>query len=176
MALVARSEIISSDRTAASVDAVDRRLLELLSADPRMSVRALARAISMSPSAVGERLDRLTKRGVIRGFRLEIDPAALGYALEAEVAIRLRKGKPMADTVNALTSIPEVRTVRLVTGRWDLLLSVLVRDSAHLREVLYDRLWSVADVHDSESMIVMHTWSCDGPLASRDRQTTSAEP
>jgi len=51
----------------ALVDGVDRRLIELLSDDPRLSGRALARAIGMSPGAVGERLERMRVSGVIQG-------------------------------------------------------------------------------------------------------------
>jgi DNA-binding Lrp family transcriptional regulator len=153
------------ERADSTVDSIDRRLLELLSANPRMSTRALARAIQMSPSAVGERLDRLEKRGIIRGFHLDVDPTALGYSLEVVVAIQLRQGKPVVQTVNALRSIPEVRSIQLVTGRWDLLLTFLVRDQDHLREILLGGVWSVADFQHSESMIILQTWSSARPLA-----------
>mgnify|MGYP001037945209 FL=1 len=146
------------------VDAMDRRLLELLIENPRLSNRALARAIGMSPSAVGERLDRLQKRGVIRGFTAEVDLAALGYALEVVVAIQLRQGKPVRETVEQLRSIKEVRSIQLVTGRWDLLLTFQVRDQLHLREILLGEVWAVADFQHSESMIVLQTWTAPTPL------------
>ena len=148
------------------VDATDRRLLELLIEDPRLSNRAMARAIGMSPSSVGERLDRLQKCGVIRGFAADVDPAALGYALEVVVAIQLRQGKPVRDTVESLRAIPEVRSVQLVTGRWDLLLTFLVRDQLHLREILLGGVWAVADFQHSESMIILQAWSSPTPLAA----------
>ncbi|MGI5128292.1 Lrp/AsnC family transcriptional regulator [Pseudonocardia sp. CA-107938] len=146
------------------VDATDRRILELLIEDPRASNRALARAVGMSPSAVGERLDRLQKRGVIRGFSADVDHAALGYALEVVVAIQLRQGKPVRETVEQLRAIREVRAVQLVTGRWDLLLTFMVRDQLHLREILLGDVWSVADFQHSESMIILQTWRSPTPL------------
>lgn len=152
------------ERTGSELDSVDRRLLELLTADPRMSTRALARAIHMSPSAVGERVDRLEKRGIIRGFHLDVDPSALGYGLEVVVAIQLRQGNPVRDTVDSLRSIAEVRSVQLVTGRWDLLLTFLVRDQHHLREILLGEVWSVADFQHSESMIILQTWASGAQL------------
>lgn len=162
-----KSGATDTERNGGTIDTVDRRLLELLSTDPRMSVRALARAIQMSPSAVGERLDRMEKRGIIRGFRLDVDPIALGYTLEVVVAIQLRQGKPVVDTVDALRSIPEVRTVQLVTGRWDLLLTLQVRDQLHLREILLNEVWSEADFQHSESMIILQTWSSGHVLDER---------
>lgn len=148
------------------VDATDRRLLELLIEEPRLSNRALARAIGMSPSSVGERVDRLQKRGIIRGFSTDVDPAALGYTLEVVVAIQLRQGKPVRDTVESLRAVPEVRSVQLVTGSWDLLLTVLVRDQLHLREILLGDVWAVADFQHSESMIILQTWTSSTPLAA----------
>ena len=154
------------DSTKAAIDATDRRLLELLIDNPRLSNRALARAIQMSPGAVGERLDRLQKRGVIRGFHTDVDPSALGYALEVVVAIQLRQGKPVRDTVDALRAIPEVRSVQLVTGRWDLMLTFLVRDQDHLREILLGDVWQMADFQHSESMIILQTWTSGAPLTA----------
>ncbi|MGE0842339.1 Lrp/AsnC family transcriptional regulator [Pseudonocardia sp.] len=154
------------ERDGREVDATDRRMLELLLDNPRLSNRALARAIQMSPSSVGERLDRLQKSGAIRGFRAEVDPAALGYGLEVVVAIQLRQGKPVRDTVDSLRGISEVRSVQLVTGRWDLLLTLLVRDQLHLREILLGDVWSVADFQHSESMIILQAWSSATPLTA----------
>jgi DNA-binding Lrp family transcriptional regulator len=137
------------------VDEIDRQLLGLLGADPRASTRKLARAIAMSPGAVGERLERLQERGVIRGFSLDVDPAALGFGLEVLVAIELRQGSPVENTIDLLWGIAEVQAIQLVTGRWDLVLSLLVRDQHHLREVLLGDVWSVADFQHSETMIIL---------------------
>lgn len=139
------------------IDDVDRRLLELLGADPRASVRSLARAIGMSAGAVGERLERLQEREVIRGFTLDVDPAALGFGLEVLVAIELRQGNPVESTIDLLAGITEVQAIQLVTGRWDLVLTLLVRDQQHLREVLLGDVWSVADFQHSETMIILET-------------------
>jgi DNA-binding Lrp family transcriptional regulator len=137
------------------VDDVDRALLRLLSADPRASTRKLSRDIGMSPGAVGERLERLQERGVIRGFSLDVDPSALGFGLEVLVAIELRQGSPVGNTIDLLWGIAEVQTIQLVTGRWDLVLSLLVRDQHHLRDVLLGDVWSVADFQHSETMIIL---------------------
>jgi len=142
----------------ALVDGVDRRLIELLSDDPRLSGRALARAIGMSPGAVGERLERMRVSGVIRGITLDVDPAALGFGLEVLVAIELRQGSPVEDTIMLLNSLPEVRSIQLVTGRWDLILTMLARDQHHLRTLLVGEVWSVADFQHSETMIILQSY------------------
>src|SRR5689334_22526953 len=68
-------------------------LLRLLRDDPRMPVSELARRIGMSAPAVRERLNRLEEDGVIKGYRLEIDPRALGYPIAAFVRLRPMPGK-----------------------------------------------------------------------------------
>ena len=68
-------------------------LLRLLRANPRMSLSELARGVGMSAPAVRERIARLEEGGIIQGYRLEIDPRALGYPITAMVRIRPMPGK-----------------------------------------------------------------------------------
>jgi Lrp/AsnC family leucine-responsive transcriptional regulator len=75
------------------LDAADRLLLEALSRDARMSLKALAAHAGLSSPSAAERIRKLEERGVIKGYTVEIDPAALGYALEAVVRIRPLPGK-----------------------------------------------------------------------------------
>src|SRR5215218_4583246 len=79
--LVAVSAVVDLDDT-------DRRLLIELQENARLSLAELGRRVGLSPPAVAERVRRLTDEGVIRGFRTDIDPRALGYALSAIVRIR----------------------------------------------------------------------------------------
>jgi len=70
------------------LDAIDRLLLEALTRDARMSLKALAAHAGLSAPSAADRIKRLQERGIITGFTVEIDPAALGYALEVIVRIR----------------------------------------------------------------------------------------
>ena len=76
-----------------TIDDIDRRLLEALRHDARMSLKDLAEQVGLSSPSVAERIRRLQERGVIRSFTVDIDPAALGYALQAIVRIRPLPGK-----------------------------------------------------------------------------------
>lgn len=122
-----------------------------------MSARALARAIGMSPNAVSERLDRLQAAGVIRGFHIDIDPAALGLPLEVLIGMQISQGRPLTETVEALLAIPEVTTVQLVTGHWDLILTLRLRDQEHLLDALQDRIWKVPEFRHGESLVILAT-------------------
>jgi Lrp/AsnC family transcriptional regulator, leucine-responsive regulatory protein len=88
-------------------------LLRLLQADPRMNLSALARHVGMSAPAVRERIARLEEAGVIRGYRLEIDPRALGFPITAMVRIRPMPGKlpKIVELAQALTQISECHRI-----------------------------------------------------------------
>ena len=75
-----------------SLDAVNRRLLAELSAEPRLSMAALARKVGMSAPAVTERVQRLERDGIITGYRMIIDPAAIGLPVTSYVRIRPGSG------------------------------------------------------------------------------------
>src|SRR5215472_5293066 len=75
------------------LDARNVQILALLAGDPRISVSELARRVGMSAPATRERIQRMEEAGVIRGCRLEIDPAALGYPIAAFIRVRPMPGK-----------------------------------------------------------------------------------
>lgn len=96
----------------------DRRNVELirvLEADPRTSVSELARRVGLSAPAVKERLTRLEEAGVIRGWRLDLDPKALGWPITAFVRVRPMPGKTKKIAELAQT-IPQVVECHRITG------------------------------------------------------------
>ena len=117
------------------LDDVDWRLLELLQADGRLSFSELGRRVSLSGSAVTERVRRLEERGVITGYAASIDTTKLGLPIEALVRARVRS----LDTPRFRTSVlplPQVVAADHVTGEECWVLRVLCRDTAELEELL----------------------------------------
>ncbi len=141
--------------TAPPLDAIDLSILVLLLRDARSSVRKIAAGVGMSAPAVSERIARLERQGVIRGYRAEVDWARLGYGLTAYLMITGVQGWEQTETVEALRQLREVETVEVVTGTADLVVRVRVRDQAHLRECLFERIWKVPGVHRTETMICL---------------------
>jgi len=147
----------------AALDDLDTRLLGLLEGDPRASLRALARAAGVAPGTVAERLERLRSRGVIRGVRLEIDPAALGLSLAVILGVRLTHGRALSATAEAMLRIPWVREVHVVTGQWDLVVFLAVRDQRHLLEVLEEEVWKVPGFARADSLVVLDSHQRSAP-------------
>jgi DNA-binding Lrp family transcriptional regulator len=145
---------VTSDRVVgASVDDVDLTLLRALAEDSRLSQRALARQVGMSAPAVGERIARLERTGVIRGYRTEIDWSALGLGLVAYLSIVCVQGQDQEQVVSGLRALDEVEDVQVVTGPMDLIVRVRVRDHGQLRTSLFDRIWKIPGVQRSETLI-----------------------
>ena len=97
------------------LDDPNRRLLRALQDDPRASTAELARRIGMSPPAVRERLSRLEQSGVIRGYRVDVDPAAVGLPVAAWV--RIRPGPGQLPKLAALArATPQVSECHRISG------------------------------------------------------------
>ena len=129
------------------LDDVNRRLLTALGADPRLSAAELARRVGLSAPAVRERLTRLTEAGVIRGYRLDIDPAALGLPVTAWVRVRPGPGQlPRIAELAART--PEVSECHRISGEDCFLLKVHVPAIDALEAVL-DQFLLYGQTHSS---------------------------
>jgi Lrp/AsnC family leucine-responsive transcriptional regulator len=117
------------------LDDVDRRLLAELSRDPRLSKSAVARRTGLSTPTVSSRVARMERLGVIRGYRLDVDPAALGYAVVAWV--RLRPGpRQLSRIVELVQHTPEVAECHRITGEDCFLMRVLAPSLAALEQLL----------------------------------------
>lgn len=136
-----------------ALDDVDLALLRALVADARTSQRGLARQVGMSPPAVGERISRLERFGIIRGYRADVDYAVLGAPLVVYIGIVAVQGADQRDLVRSLRAFVEVESVEVITGSLDLFVRLRVRDHAHLRDVLFSRMWALPGVNRTETFI-----------------------
>lgn len=123
-----------STMTEYSPDATDWRILDLLQRDGRAGYAELARAVSMSASAVTERVRRLEEAGIIQGYAAVVDPERIGLPVLAFVRLRYPTGnyKPFHDLVAAT---PEILEAHHVTGDDCFVLKVAARSMRHLEEV-----------------------------------------
>lgn len=97
------------------LDEVNVRLLRELQRDPRLSLAELGRRIGMSSPAVSERVHRLEAAGVIRGYRLDLDPAALGLPLTIYIRVRPNPGQ-LPRVAELARQVPEVVECHRITG------------------------------------------------------------
>jgi DNA-binding Lrp family transcriptional regulator len=140
----------------AQVDELDSAIIDHLQSDARQTNRELARRLGVAPSTALERVRLLRQRGVIRGYRAEINLPALNRSVQAFVAARVR---PLSRTViesfqTALVELPEVLAVFVVSGDDDFLIHVAVQDLEHLHAFLIDRLSQRREVVSFRSSVI----------------------
>ena len=123
------------------------KLLRLLRDDPRMGISEMARRVGMSAPAVRERVQRLEEAGVIRGYRLEIEPRALGYPICAFVRVRPMPGK-IAKIAELAQRLPQVVECHRITGEDCFILRVYLESLDDLDRIL-DRFLDVGQTTTS---------------------------
>jgi Lrp/AsnC family transcriptional regulator, leucine-responsive regulatory protein len=116
------------------LDDLNRRLLAELHEDPRLSMSALARRVGMSAPAVTERVQRLERAGII-GYRLEVDPAALGLPVTAFARVRPAAGQ-LTKIADLARSMPQVTECHRITGEDCFLIKLHGATVADLETVL----------------------------------------
>lgn len=129
------------------LDDTDRRIIEALIKDARMSLKELAAEAGLSSPGVSERIRRLQDRGVIRGFTADVDPKALGYSLQAIVRIRPLPGK-LHIVQQLLQDIPEFCECDKVTGE-DCFVARLAVPSIELLDGILDKISDKAETSTS---------------------------
>lgn len=117
------------------LDDVNRRLLAELHGNPRLSMAELARRVGMSAPSVTERVQRLERLGVIIGFRMDVDPAALGMLVTALVRVRPGPGQ-LPKIVEEARNTPQVVECFRITGEDCFLMKVHSPSIGGLEEIL----------------------------------------
>lgn len=136
------------------IDALDARLIGLLTAEPRVGVLEASRRLGVARGTVQARLDRLQARGVITGYGPDIDPAALGYGVMAYVTLELRQARGHDPVAAQLADIAEVLEAHTITGGSDMICRVVARSNADLQRVI-DAIVDLAGVLRTSTVIVL---------------------
>ncbi|MGH3343019.1 MAG: Lrp/AsnC family transcriptional regulator [Carbonactinosporaceae bacterium] len=138
---------------ARALDDVDRRILEELREDARLSMRALAERVHVSRAGAYTRVNRLLRDGVIRGFTVQVDPAKIGLGTSAYITVKIEQNswRSFCDRVRDL---PEVEHVGLVGGEFDVVLLVRARDNIALRDLVLARIQDMPEVRSTRTLLL----------------------
>ncbi len=140
------------------LDGYDRRILEVLQQDGRISNQDLAERIGLSPSPCLRRVRALEESGVIAGYRAVLDPRALGLNLIALVHISMDRHTPerFSHFESKIADLPEVLECLLITGQEaDYQLKVIVRDMEAYQDLLLNKITRITGVSGVHSSFVM---------------------
>lgn len=139
-----------------TLDQIDRSILAALANNARLSNKELAAQVGLAPSSCHERVRRLLKSGALLGFHAVVNPAALGYGIEAMIAVRIpeHSRQNFERFREYVVTIPEVVDVYHVAGEIDFLVHVQARDAQHLRDLALDRFLSRPEVGHIETELI----------------------
>ena len=148
------------------LDSVDRRMLEILQHDGRISNAALAEQLHLSPSPCLRRLRALEREGVIRAYRAELDRARLGLGLTVFIDLKIEgHSEHTAEAISkVLLAAPEVISAHIVSGSADFRLEVAVPDLAGYERFMFDTLLKLPNLGDIQSNFALRTVKSDAPL------------
>jgi len=138
------------------IDELDLKILNILQADGKVSNAEIARKVGKAPSAVLERVRKLRRHGIIKGFECIVDHKILGRGLTAFTSIRVEEGVGATEVGENLAKLPEVLEVHYTAGRDSYLVKVRVEDTEAL-QVTLAKFGTIAAVRDTNSTIVLTT-------------------
>lgn len=137
------------------LDETDLRLLALLQADGLQSMAELSKAIGVAPSTLNDRVKRLGRLGAITGTHAHLDPHALGLGLLAFVFVGWSESAVEADFLKRVAAAEQVLECHHVTGGWNYLLKVRVKDTGALENFLGTVLKQVKGLQRTETLIAL---------------------
>jgi Lrp/AsnC family transcriptional regulator, leucine-responsive regulatory protein len=146
------------------LDEISRKLLQALQKDPRASYAALGRQVGLSPSATAERVRRLEDERVIRGYRVDIDPRALGYTIMVFTRMTFH-GERYKHFVTYINGIDAVRECYHITGGDAVIMKILARSIEEL-DALVSKFLAYGDPNSSlviGDVLVRSDYSMDPP-------------
>ena len=139
------------------LDQIDRRILTELQHHGRLPIVELASRINLTKTPCAERVRRLERDRIIRGYHADLDPEPLGAGFVMVVMVTLNQtGDDALELFNtAVKRIPEIQVCFLVAGNFDYLLLVRTSDISHYRNVLGDQIGKLPGVQQTHSYVVM---------------------
>jgi len=140
-----------------ALDVIDRKLLALIQDDAKLSQAELAKAVGLTAPSVNERIRKLERAGVIRGYVALLDERKLGHDITAFVEIFIEHPKFESGFIEAVGGLDEVLECHHITGEFSLLLKVRVKDMAAFRRLLIEKLNTVRGVRQTRTLIVLAT-------------------
>lgn len=122
------------------LDALDKKILRMIAEDARVPFLEVARACNVSGAAIHQRIQKLTRLGVLKGSQFIIDPEKIGYETCAYIGLNLRNPETFDKAVEELKNIPEVVECHYTTGDYDMFIKIYAQNNHHLLSIIHDSL------------------------------------
>ena len=138
------------------MDDLDRTLIDLFAAEPRVGVLEASRRLGVARGTVQARLDKLESSGVVTGWGPDLSPEALGFPVMAFLTLEITQGAGHEVVAEHLARIPEVLEVYTITGTGDLWCRVVSRSNSDLQRVI-DSVVGFAGINRTSTVMALAT-------------------
>jgi len=135
------------------IDKTDLKIIEILIEDAKKPFTEVAKRAFVSQGTVHVRMNKLQEAGIVEKTTLKINYAKLGYDVTAFIGIYLQKSSLYEQVLEKLKDIPEITNVHYTTGNWSMFVKIHCRDTAHLKEVLHEKMQQVEGIERTETII-----------------------
>ena len=135
------------------LDALDYRILSIISQNARIPFRDVAQQCGVSRAAIHQRVQKMIDDGIIVGSGYNVDPIKIGYSTCTYGGLTLEKGSMYRDVVAELNLIPEVVESHFTTGRFTMMIKLYAKDNAHLMDLINGAIQVIPGVVATETLI-----------------------
>ncbi|MFH1394381.1 MAG: Lrp/AsnC family transcriptional regulator [Candidatus Micrarchaeota archaeon] len=140
------------------LDVVDRTILSHLRADSKTQIKDIAKELKMHPNTLLQRVRKLEKNGIIRGYITDINFGEAGYDLHLIISMKIRSGKAGdMEQLKDLLAIKEFEAIYAASGNWDVIALTRVKNRAHMLDVVH-RLGEHEIVVQTNTSIILHEY------------------
>ncbi|TLP47117.1 MULTISPECIES: Lrp/AsnC family transcriptional regulator [Cohaesibacter] len=142
-----------------NLDNLDRKILDVLADDGRITITDLAKKVGLSKTPCQLRMRKLEEKGYIRGYGAMLDPEKLGEGHIAFVQVSLSDTR--SDALNAFNEavrhIREIEQCHMIASNFDYLLKIRTRDMSNYRKVLGEKISALPHVSHTSTFVVMES-------------------
>ncbi len=138
------------------LDKLDRLILRMIGEDARVPFLEVARACGVSGAAIHQRVQKLTREGVLNGSVFIMSPEAVGYETCAYIGLNLKNPEDFDHVVEELKKIPEVTECHYTTGDFDMFIKIYAHNNHHLLTLIHDRLQPLG-LRSTQTLISFHS-------------------
>ncbi len=152
------------------MDNIDIKILNALQSNSRASITSIAGDLKISNVATQQRIQKMEKAGVIKGYGVELDMEKLGFKTTAYIGIFLERAKDYKDVLKKMNDISEVREIHFTTGNYSIFAKIQARDNKHLMNVLNEKIQSLDGISRTETFISLDGHVTKTPLVLDSNQ------
>ncbi|MDN4164765.1 Lrp/AsnC family transcriptional regulator [Cytophagales bacterium LB-30] len=142
------------------LDKIDRKILEILQSDGRITNAQLSKEIGLSPAPTLERVKKLEQSGIIKSYHAKLDTAKinLGVSTFVQVTLRGHNKENIEEFLKEINTIEEVIECHHITGSGDFILKIMAKDIASYQKLMLEKVSDIKVVDSLQSLVILSTF------------------